>query len=140
MNNQYYLLFIILALISFSVGCASQRPVLYPNEQLNKVGPSVAKQDVNECMKLAADAGLVTRPGRDVTRETAIGAATGAAVGAATGAVTGSAGRGAAIGGASGAAGGFMWGLFNGEKIDPTQKRYVEECLRDKGYNIVGWQ
>ncbi len=57
-----------------------------------------------------------------------------------TGAVRGHAGRGAAAGAAGGAAGGFMWGLFSAKKVDPVQKNFVEECLRLKGYKVIGWK
>ncbi len=140
MKNITYLLFIFFTVMSLFIGCASQRPVLYPNEQLNKVGQTVAKQDIENCLQLSSTAGLKTKTGKDITRKTTIGAATGAAVGAASGAISGHAGRGSAIGAASGASSGFMWGLFNASEVDPTQKRYVEECLREKGYKIIGWQ
>ncbi|MHC4269551.1 MAG: hypothetical protein ACYSWS_00015 [Planctomycetota bacterium] len=53
---------------------------------------------------------------------------------------TGRAGRGAAMGAAGGATGGFMWGLFNAKEVDPVQKNFVEECLRLKGYKVIGWK
>ncbi len=36
-----------------SAGCASQRPVLYPNEKYKQVGDEGARRDIDECMRLA---------------------------------------------------------------------------------------
>jgi len=33
-------------------GCASQRPVLYPNAKYNQVGPEIAQRDVDDCIRL----------------------------------------------------------------------------------------
>ena len=83
-------------------GCATQRPVLYPNAKLQGVGNEAAQRDIDECIRLAEQYGVT--PGRDET--VARGAGGGAAVGGATGAVAGaiggrnvldSAARGAAV-------------------------------------------
>ena len=34
-------------------GCASQRPVLYPNEQLKQVGMEAANRDIDDCLRRA---------------------------------------------------------------------------------------
>jgi hypothetical protein len=54
--------------------------------------------------------------------------------------VTGNLGRGAAAGAAGGAAGGMTRGLFESGEPDPVMKRFVERCLRDKGYEPIGWK
>lgn len=36
-------------------GCASQRPVLYPNEQFNRRGAETANREIDECMRRADD-------------------------------------------------------------------------------------
>jgi outer membrane lipoprotein SlyB len=61
-------------------------------------------------------------------------------VGAAAGAVVGRAGRGAAMGAAGGGSAGLLRGLFGSRDPDPVQKRFVEKCLREKGYQVIGWQ
>ncbi len=140
MSNNYCRIFLLTNVVFLFVGCASQRPVLYPDNQFNTVGKTVAKQDADECMKLASAHGIKTQPVKKVAGRSAIGTASGAAVGSASGAVTGRAGRGAAAGAAGGFTGGFMWGLFNAKKVDPVQKNFVEECLRSKGYKVIGWK
>ena len=140
MSNNCYRNFLLINAVFLFVGCASQRPVFYPNNQFNTVGKTVAKKDVDECMTLASAHGAKTQPVKKVATSSTIGTASGAAVGSATGAVRGRAGRGAAVGAAGGLTGGFMWGLFNAKKVDPVQKNFVEECLRLKGYKVIGWK
>ena len=62
------------------------------------------------------------------------------AVGAAVGAVTGRPGTGAAAGAAGGGVGGFFRGIFGSSEPDPVYKRYVETCLRERGYQPIGWK
>ena len=130
---------LLLGIVSMMWSCETKRPVLYPNEQLRRTGWAVAEEDIDTCIQLAAEAGLETHPGSKVAGEAAKNAATGAVVGVAVGAVTGNIGRGAAVGAAGGGAGGFMWGLFGSRDLDPVQRRYVEECLREQGYLLIGW-
>ena len=56
------------------------------------------------------------------------------------GAVLGRAGRGAAVGAATGATGGFLRGLFKGRQPSQVHKRFVDKCLRDRGYEPLGWE
>jgi hypothetical protein len=36
-------------------GCASQRPVLYPNEHIRRVGSIVADRDIDDCIRRAEE-------------------------------------------------------------------------------------
>ena len=57
------------------VACASaQRPVLYPNAHLKNVGDASAQRDIDDCMRLADDAG-VAKSNNQVARSGAQGAA-----------------------------------------------------------------
>ncbi|MHC4269552.1 MAG: hypothetical protein ACYSWS_00010 [Planctomycetota bacterium] len=87
MSNYGYRIFLLISILFLFVGCASQRPVLYPNNQFNTVGKTVAKQDADECMKLASASGIKTQPVKKVAGRSALGTASGAAVGSAAGAV-----------------------------------------------------
>jgi len=120
--------------------CAVKRPVLYPNYHLQNVGKTVAQEDIDDCMRLAAEHGADSNAGEKVAKRTAAGAAIGAATGAAVGAVLGHAGRGAATGAAGGGAGGLITGLFRSRTPDPVFRRFVEKCLCKKGYEPVGWR
>jgi outer membrane lipoprotein SlyB len=121
------------------LACAAQRPVLYPNARLQAVGNIAAQQDIDDCLQRAAT-GRISAPAGKVAGSTAIGAATGAAIGAVAGAVAGQAGTGAAMGAAGGGTGGLIQGLFRSRELNPVQRRFVDQCLKDKGYEVVGWQ
>jgi hypothetical protein len=136
------------AAIAMLVGCASQRPVLYPNARLNQVGTSAAERDIDLCMRLAED--YVASDGRTgkTLEGAAVGGGTGAAVGAAAGAaggaVVGRAGTAAAVGAAGGGAAGVTRGLIHGlsgrHDPDPVYKNFVNRCLRERGYDPIGWR
>jgi len=130
------------------VGCASQRPVLYPNARLNQVGTSAAERDIDLCMRMAQDyvsSGVRTEKAAEAA---AIGGGTGAVVGAAAGAaggaVVGRAGTAAAVGAAGGGAAGGTHGLIHGlsgrHDPDPVYKNFVNRCLRERGYDPIGWR
>jgi hypothetical protein len=122
------------------VACSQKRPVLYPNYHLQQVGDDTAQTEIDECIRLAKEYGASSSSSGKVAKGTAKGGAVGAAGGAATGAVLGSVGRGAAAGAAGGAAVGCLQGLFRSREPDPVYKRFVERCLRDKGYEPIGWK
>lgn len=122
-------------------GCASTRPVLYPNEHFNAVGSEAAERDIESCMEFAKSAG-VDSTGSEAGRAaagTAGGAAVGAASGAVGGAVVGAAGSGSAIGAASGATAGLLHWLFSKPKRSPAYENFVNRCLQERGYQPVGW-
>lgn len=131
----------VLAALLLAAGCGSSEPVLYPNDHLTYVGQDAAEEDVDDCQDMAESAGA--DKGEGSGEQAAVGAvgggAIGGAVGAAGGAVVGSAGRGAAVGAASGAAAGFMRGLFKGSKPSAAYRNFVNRCLGDRGYDVVGW-
>ena len=125
--------------------CGSQRPVLSANEHLGRVGPRLAEQDIDECMRRAESVGEGhENRAASTAASTAGSAAVGAAAGGAGGAVVGQAGQGAAIGAASSAAATLMYSLINGLfTSDPPPAYYrgiVNNCLRDKGYDPVEWR
>jgi uncharacterized protein YcfJ len=128
------------AFVASSLACAAKRPVLYPDARLEAVGLEAVQKDIDDCLQKAAAAGYSANSGGKVAGSTALGAATGAAVGAAVGAVSGRAGAGAAMGAAGGGTGGLIRGLFGSRNLDPVQRRFVDQCLKEKGYEVIGWQ
>lgn len=133
--------YLILTVLVLAVGsCAQQRPVLYPNAHLRYVGEEAAAVDSDECIQLAINYGAKEDSGTRVAKDTAKGAAVGGAAGTAVGAVTGNVGRGAAAGAAGGGAASMTRSMLNSGKPDPVFKRFVEQCLRDKGYQPIGWR
>jgi len=129
---------ILLALVL--VGCgATKCPVLYPNHHLKAVGTAQGERDIDDCMQMAET--YVKKNQESKVAEGAVkGGAVGAATGAAVGAVTGNFGRGLAAGAAGGAAGGATHGLFKAAEPSPVYKNFVNRCLKDKGYEPMGWQ
>lgn len=120
-------------------GCASQGPVLYPNEHLKSVGEEQAHKDIEECDKLA-DAYVKSDAGKEAAKSTLGGAAAGTIIGGVGGAVVGDLGRGAGVGAATGAAAGLIRGISKASQPSPIYKKFVEKCLRDKGYEPLGWE
>ncbi len=122
-------------------GCASaQAPVLYPNAKLKEVGKEQAERDIEACRTLA-DEYVKSTAGKDIAKGAAVGGVAGAAVGAVGGAVSGrGAGVGAAVGAATGATAGAAHGAIKQTGPSPVYKRYVDRCLHERGYDVLGWQ
>jgi hypothetical protein len=123
-----------------AASCAAKRPVLYPNNHLKMVGADAAQSDIETCSRLASRSGAGQNRTAKAVESSATAAATGAAAGAAVGAITGNVGQGAAAGAAGGGAGGFVRGASRSRDPDPVHRRFVEKCLRDKGYEPIGWR
>jgi len=137
---------LLIALITFSA-CSTQRPVLYPNSYLKRVGVEAAEVDINDCMHRADTYVSSGADGEKILEGTAVSAGTSAAVGAAAGAAGGAvvgragtaAAAGAAGGGAGGATRGLIRGLFSKRSPIPVYRNFVNRCLREKGYDPIGW-
>jgi len=136
------------ALAVLVLGCGVKQPVLYPNHHLKSVGSEAAELDIEQCMALAEEyvgsSSAAAKAGTGAVVGGGAGGAIGAAGGAAGGAVRGNAGRGAAVGAATGAAAGatagLIRGMFSARDPDPVYKRFTVTCLRDRGYQIIGWK
>ena len=138
---------VLLASLLVAAGCAAKRPMLYPNEQYNRVGQAAAERDIADCMQRADQyvktGGHSADTARQVGTNTAVGAGVGAASGAVGGAIGGNAGEGAAVGAATGATAGLLSGLFGASQShgpDPVYANFVDRCLRERGYDPIGWQ
>lgn len=121
-------------------GCATQRPVLYPNDTLETRGRARAEQAIDQCVQRARTHGVDSSRGGELASGTVTEGAVGAGTGAAVGAVLGDAGTGAAAGAAGGAARGLLRGLFGGREPDPVFREFVDRCLRERGYEPIGWK
>jgi hypothetical protein len=120
-------------------GCSTKRPVLYPNSHLQEVGTVQADRDIGECYTLA-EGYLTSKAGKQAVESAAKSGTVGAAAGAAGGAVYSNAGKGAAAGAATGAAAGATRSLLRVRDPSPVFMNYVNHCLRDKGYQPIGWE
>ncbi len=132
-NKKVHHLFFFIFLFTLA-SCAS-RPKLYPNETLKLKGKEASEADIDQCLK-DAKTYLDSSEGKKIVKSAGFGAAVGGAMGAVAGAfygdVSGGAARGAAMGGAGGAVSGSL-------TPDQVKHRYVNQCLADKGYNVIGW-
>jgi outer membrane lipoprotein SlyB len=130
----------LLLLFAPLVLACTKKPVLYPNATYQRMGKKIAEKDIDLCMDWAEEMGARTNRAGRVAGQTAGSAATGAAAGAAAGAVRGRPGLGAATGAAGAAAGGLVHGLLHSREPDAVERRFVEQCLRERGYQPVGWR
>jgi uncharacterized protein YcfJ len=123
-----------------ALGCATKSPLLYPNAKTRQVMQDEIDRDIATCEAHAAE--YVKNPSRVArsAEDAAVGGVVGGATGAAAGAVLGNAGRGAGAGAAAGAAGGLVRGIFRSRDPDPVYARFVERCLAEKGYEVIGWE
>lgn len=123
------------------VACASQRPVLYPNAKLKQVGDAAARRDVDHCIRQAEDFGARHGGGERAARQ----GGSGAVIGGVTGAVAGAVGRGnvgerAVQGAAVGGAAAGTHGAIHSDEPGALHRNFVQRCLRDRGYEVIGWQ
>jgi outer membrane lipoprotein SlyB len=132
-----------IAVVSLVACAAAQvRPVLYPNQKMQEAGEAQARRDVDECIAKAERAGASGEEPNNVGR----GAAQGAAIGGATAAVAGAIGGGghalerAAQGAAVGATAGAVHGAFRPGGPDSIHRNFVQRCLKDLGYDVIGWK
>ena len=137
-GKKRYFILIVCAVVILS--CAQQRPVLYPNAHLKYVGKETAESDIEDCLQLAADYGAKEDSGAKVAKDTAKGAAVGGAAGTAVGAVTGNLGVGAAAGAAGAGAASMTRSIIKSGDPGPVYKKFVDQCLREKGYQPIGWR
>lgn len=134
MKTSTFLVFLLVLLPAILSSCAS-RPKLFPNEALKSRGKAAGEADINLCLK-EADAFLDSTEGKKIAKSAGFGAIVGGAVGAVAGVFTGDIGRGAAQGAAMGGVGGGAAGALSPDEI---KHRYVNKCLADKGYHVLGW-
>jgi hypothetical protein len=132
----------ICALALVLAGCSAHKPILYPNDHFREVGQETAETDIKACMAQAEEAGASPSRGKsaETATNTVAGGAVGSAAGAVGGAIFGSAGSGAMVGAASGATAGFLRGLFSSSAPSGAFTSYVDRCLRERGYDLTGWE
>ncbi len=129
-----------LALLSAVIlsACATNQPILYSSTGTGGGGDTA----IAACHQLAVAAGAQPNGGQlgDAARNTTKGAALGAATGAVGGALAGAPGRGAGIGAVTGATAGLITSVFSPAAPNPAYRAFVERCLRERGFEPVGWQ
>jgi hypothetical protein len=133
-----------LVLASFLAACVVPQPVLRSNKQLHMYGREAAQQEVEACRRKVEETGL--NPGVHQSANAATGALLGSLLGSAVGASAGIIGGlpgvtiGAAAGGGLGMVVGLAGGTFKPLVPDPPYTDAVSKCLKEKGYEVTGWQ
>lgn len=123
---------------------ASARPVLYPNATLNRVGDAQGQAEANACMARAQSAGLSPmQQGNEVGRRAGEGAAT-VGVASVVGALISGRGsegvlRAGAAGAAVGGSAGAVSGAFHNDRPNSVYRSFVQRCLGEKGFEVIGW-
>jgi outer membrane lipoprotein SlyB len=138
--NSLKIMYMFLILFIFIIGCAAKRPVLYPNQQMKQAGEVKVKEEIDACIQLAQASGAKGDKGEEIGKRAAGAAVVGAASGAAWGAFFGDAGRHAGAGGAAAVAGTLAHGMMTSGEPDVIFRGFVERCLREKGYDVIGWR
>lgn len=140
--RQFRLLALLVIAIAIAA-CASpeKRPLLYPNSHLQQVGDGIAQQDINACMDMARSSNVNENKDGQAGRKAAGGAAIGGASAAAWGLVRGgNVGNRALAGAAAGGTAGAVSGGLQSTETSTLFMNFVNKCLSDKGYSVVGWQ
>jgi len=130
------------ALLALSVGCstAAKRPVFYPNNHIKQVGQAQARRDTNACMALADKYEVSRTKDGEVATRSVEGALLGGVSAGAWGIVRGDAAERAAAGALAGGSAAAVKGGIESTRISPTFQRFVQRCLREKGYDLIGWE
>jgi hypothetical protein len=129
----------LLPLLLLAAACAP-KPVLYRDELYEeRGGKAAAQKDIAECRKIAKDevGKLNLTPAAE---KSAWGAASGAAMGVVTGLITGDLGKAASSGAAIGATAGAASGAYQASKPDEVERAFVNRCLSERGWSVLGWR
>jgi len=121
--------------------CATgpSKPRFYPNDYYRRVGVSQADMDASQCMQMADQYSQDPAVWQEAAKSGLGGAVVGAGVGAVGGVITkGSVGRTTAAGAAIGSLVGIASELSKMGEKSPSYERFVEHCLHNKGYEIIG--
>ncbi len=131
-------------LLIFAVVSCSYRPVLDDNYKYQNTPKDQSEADIDECIKKGDEflkGRKMKKAGKEAVRKGAIGAFFGGLFGFLVRGDTGGLVRGVAVGAGVGAAVGA--GSVAGEGTvtpDQMKQRYVNRCLNEKGYGVLGWE
>ncbi|TAJ52609.1 MAG: hypothetical protein EPN60_07310 [Nevskiaceae bacterium] len=126
--------------VVLTLGACVAKPVFYPNAKYQATGAGGAQAAVAHCEQLAKSSGASgPSVGAGALGGAAGGAAAGAVVGLAVGSVFGEPSKGAEAGAARGGAGGLIRGAAR-KKPDEITRRFIERCVSEQGYEVIGWR
>ena len=103
-------------------------------------GQTQARRDTDDCMALADSYSVSRTRDGEVSSKATSGALIGGATAGAWGIVRGDAGERALAGALAGGTAGAVKGGVDSTRISPTFQRFVDRCLRERGYEVIGWE
>lgn len=117
--------FILCTLLGLNSCASKSRPALYPNDVLKERGQARAEADINQCLN-DAEAFLKSPEGKKVARGGSFGT---------------SVGVGTSVGLGSNSGMGVGVGVGGGNRVSgmDVKKSFVNQCLADKGYQVLAW-
>ena len=124
----------------FLTSCAKMRPVVYPQDA--NAGATKAEIDraIRECEEIARTGGSDFSASGDAAADVATNTGTSAAHRAANSAIYGgNVGASVASGSAHSAISSIGSSLRRSRQPDAAHRSIMSRCLRDKGYDVVGW-
>lgn len=123
-------------------GCATAppRPLFYFGSYEEPVSKVQSDRDTDECMALARQAGVQENRDGQVGRKAASGALLGGIAAGAWSLIRGNGGDTVVAGAVAGGATGAAKGAIDSTEQNPIFRRYVERCLRERGYDVIGWK
>jgi hypothetical protein len=133
-----------LILLLTVTACTGPQPILRSNKQLHMHGKQVAQQEIDACRRKVEGTGL--QPGDHRSVNVSTGAVLGLTLGGAMGASAGVVGGlpGIAIGAVAGSGLGLILGAAGGrfKPLEPESSYAdaVTGCLKEKGYEVTGWE
>ena len=142
-NRSFHRLIAVILLLAVAA-CAGPQPTLRSNKQLHVHGKQAAQREIDACQQRAEQSGL--QHGTNQTSNAAAGAVLGLTLGGAIGASAGIVGGlpGVTIGAAAGSGLGLLIGVLGGTfkplEPEPPYAEAVERCLKEKGYEVSGWE
>lgn len=142
MMRKAMLLSVSLLLPLLLLACAGgqKRPIFYQSSYEVPLDRAQLDQDVDACFAAARNAGVQERRDGEIGRKSASGALLGGVAAGAWGLIRGDGGERLLAGAVAGGATGAAKGAIDSTEQNPVFRRYVERCLRDLGYEVIGWQ
>jgi len=131
-----------LLLLLFLTGCASapKQPIFYYGSYSEPASKAQSDLDTQDCMALARQAGVRENRDGQVGKKAASGALIGGIAAGAWGLVRGDGGERLLAGAVAGGATGAAKGAIDSNEQNPTFRKYVERCLGERGYEVIGWE
>lgn len=143
-TNRSWQKVVVCVLLGSLMACSTPQPILRSNKQLHFYGKETAQQEIKVCQRKVETMGLQAGDQRSANMGSGaiLGVTLGGAMGASAGVWAGLAG--VAIGAAAGSAIGLIVGVAGGhfKPLEPSSEYAdaITKCLKEKGYEVSGWE